>query len=621
MKQETQEIYAFGPFRLEVGEGRLSREGQAIPLAPKAFQTLLVLVENAGHLVEKDDLIKQVWPDTFVEESNLAQHIFAIRRALAEDQPQTEYIETVPKRGYRFVAPVQRIEAGRPASRGEMASRKGRPRILIAGVAGVALVAVLLFAWRWFFPRPQPATSQIMLAVLPFQNLTGDPEKEYLGDGLTEEVTTQLSAVQPRRLAVIARTSAMKYKNTSVDARQIGRELGAQYLLEGSIRQEGGHSRITAQLIRVQDQTHLWAETFTRDAREFLPLQDEVSQAIVRQIHARLLPAEPYTSRGAAPPSNPQAREAYLKGRFFWNKRSREGLTKALEYFTRATELAPNFAEAHAGLAETYILLGQYNYLRPNEAYPKARAEADKALEADDSLSQGHLARAVVAAYYDWNWVAAERGYQRALTLNPGYATAHQWYGEFRAIMGRFDEARAALRRARELDPLSPIVTVMTGAPEYFSGSYDAAILQFRKALELEPNFLPAHLNLALAYSQKGMHEEAIAAAQRALDMTQGRVGKATLAYAYARAGRKEEAQAILGDLKELSKREYVPPLDLAAILTALGEKDGAFEQLEAAYRERDEYFVIVRVEPMFAPLRSDPRFADLLRRIGLPPL
>jgi TolB-like protein/DNA-binding winged helix-turn-helix (wHTH) protein/Flp pilus assembly protein TadD len=604
---------------LEAREGRLSREGRIVPLAPKAFHTLLVFVESAGHLVEKDDLIKQVWPDTFVEESNLAQHIFAIRRALAEDPAQGEYIETVPKRGYRFLAPVCRLEPAGPEDTDAQAAWVWRPRVQSAMVAGIFLALLALLTWQVFLPRPQPASPRIALAVLPFENLTGDPDKEYIGDGLTEELITRLSSFPSDRLAVIARTSAMKYKNTSAGARQIGWELGVQYLLEGSIREERGQARITAQLIRVQDQTHLWAETFTRDAAQILPLQEEVSEAIVRQIQSRLAPREAPVGRGTAPTSNREAQEAYLKGRFFLSKRTREGLERALDYLTRATSTAPDFAAAHAGLAEAYILLGQYNYRRPGEAYPRARAEADRALKIDDALSEGHLARAVVAACYEWDWGSAERGYQQAIALNPGYATAHQWYGEFLAILGRFEEARAAFLRARELDPLSPIITVMAGSPEYFSGNYDAAIAQFRRAFEIEPDFVPAYLNLALAYSQKGMHAEAIAAAQRALQATNGQVGKATLAYAYAQAGRKGDARAILVELRELSKKEYVPPLDLAAVLTALGDKDGAFEQLEAAFRDRDEYVVVLQVEPMFAPLRSDPRFQGLLRRIGLP--
>jgi TolB-like protein/DNA-binding winged helix-turn-helix (wHTH) protein len=450
MTERAKHLYAFGPFQLDPAQRLLFRDDGVVPLTPKALDTLLVLVENRGQLLTKDELLERVWPGTFVEEVTLAKNISTLRKALGEPPEGGEYIETHSKRGYRFVAEVHAIEreasAAPSASPAETpapaAAPSARPPAWRVSAAVLAAVLLVTGAALWYRGRSlaTPANGKIMLAVLPFENLSGDPAQEYFSSGLTEEMITQLGRLDPGRLGVIARTSAMQYKDAHKDVRQIGSELGVDYLLEGSVRREGNRVRISAQLIQVRDQSHQWAADYDRDLRDILALQSEVAGAIAQQIRLQLTP-EQHARLQNARTLNAEAYESYLKGRFFWNKRTVEGHQKAIEYFQKAVALDPNYAQAYAGLADAYALLGSWaNPVMPRgEAMGQARAAAQKALSLDDSLSDAHASLGFVKMHYDWDFAGAEKEFQRAIALNPGYATAHHWYAYDLAALARLD--------------------------------------------------------------------------------------------------------------------------------------------------------------------------------------
>jgi len=656
MRQEARHSYEFGPFRLDATERLLLRNGRPIAITPKAFDTLLVLVENSGHLIEKEELLKQIWPDTFVEEATLARNIFVLRKALGDAQDEPQYIETVPKRGYRFIAPVKELEgarlgvaeAGSPqppsgqagqalseatAAEGlAISARRSRAlRIWIGALALAAFLGAMAhFAWQRYWTRANSPSRKIMLAVLPFENLSADREQEYFSDGLTEEMITQLGRMHPERLGVIARTSAMQYKNTQKRTDQIGRELGVDYILEGSVRlsrpeasggpkgRAGTRVRISAQLIQVSDQTHLWAESYERDLRDILALQTEVARAIANQIRVKLTPQ--HQARLAnLHPVNPEAYELYLKGRHFWNTRSREGLQKAIEHFERAIKKEPNYALAYAGLADSYILLGPNNVRPPKEVYPQAQAAAVKALEMDETLAEAHTSLAFVKLLYEWNGQEAEKEFQRAMELSPNYPTSHHWYAYALASLGRMDEALGEIKRAQELDPLSLTINSDVAQILFFAGRYDEGIEQCRRTLDLDPNFGPAYWYLGLLYEEKGMEKEAAAAFLKQARLAGGSAETATaLEKASQAQGIKGYWRKLLELWKKKSKEGTPPAFNWAVACARAGDKDQALKHLEMAYRERHPSMVFVKVEPVFASLRSDPRFADLLRRIGL---
>ncbi len=639
MRQESKHFYEFGPFRLDAPERQLFRDGKPVELTPKAFDTLVALVENRGHLLTKDDLLKRVWPDTFVEEATLAKNVFTLRKALGSPPGEDEYIETVPTRGYRFVGQVREIADGSPAlpprktrdspstvsHTGEpiaVASRdRGRRRAIAGLLLAAALIVIAYLGRQQFWLHPNPPARRMMLAVLPFSNLTGDPTQDYFADGFSEEMITQLGNLEPGRLGVIARTSAMQFKNTQKLVDQIGRELGVDYLLEGSVRRTGDRVRISAQLIRVRDQTHLWAADYDRDDRDILALQTDVAKAIGRQIELKLTPGQ--LARFADKRQvNPECYDLYLKGRYYLSKRTEEGIEKAVEYFRQAIEKDPNYARAYAGLADSYSFLGDttYGVRSPRETMPKAKAAAMKALELDETLAEAHTSLAAIQETFEWEWSSAEKEYKRAIELNPGYATAHHWYAVYLAQMGRLDESIAEMRRAEEDDPLSPIISENTGLMFYFARHYDQAIEQYRKAFELDPNLVIAHYDLGRAYARKGLYDEAIAEFQKAVKLSGGQpLYVAGLASAYGVAGRKAQAIKIVKELKDRSKLEYVSPYEIALVYVSLGETNHAFEWLEKAYQERSSFKDELRAAPELDGLRSDPRFDDLLKRMRLP--
>jgi len=627
MSLSGKHFYEFGPFRLDPAEGLLQREGQAVPLPPKVFETLRVLVESSGHLVEKEELMRQIWPDTFVEEANLAQNIFTLRKVLGEGGGGPEYIETVPKRGYRFVAAVQKIEdvaasemPGRVESPiGEAQARKAKNIVAVVAVASVVF-GVGLVMWQWLRPRAAPPAERVKLAVLPFENLSGDAEQDYLSDGLTEEMITQLARLNPDRLAVIARTSSMHFKGSKKTVAQIGQELGVDYVLEGSIRREGERLRISAQLIQVKDQTHVWAENYERDVGDLMAVQDQVAQAIAAEIRVQLTPQGlAAAGRGSsARAASPEVYQLYLKGRFFWNKRTPEGFAKSIELFEEAIRKDPKFALAYAGLADSYVLLGPNNVRPPKEVYPKAKAAAQKALELDETLSEAHASLAFAKLLYDWDPRGAEQEFQRAIADNPGYPTARHWYAYTLAALGKLDLAVAEIRRAQALDPLSLSISSDVGQILLFARRYEEAVEQCKKTLEMDPDYRAAYWYLGLTYEQMGRNNEAVDALLKQVSLRgEAAATQEQLKKAYAAGGMKAYWHTWAARWETPSQRKEIPAFSLSVVYARAGEKDKAMAMLLKAHAEHFPSLVFLPVEPVFDPLREDPRFIELLKRIA----
>jgi TolB-like protein/DNA-binding winged helix-turn-helix (wHTH) protein/Tfp pilus assembly protein PilF len=619
-------IICFGSFALNLRAGELHKGGLKVKLQGQPLQALAFLVTHPGEVVTREELGKELWPDgTFTDfDQGLNSAINKIREALGDSAESPRYVETLARRGYRFIAPVKELQ-GEPHSEAAVSAswwRKTHYRIA-ALVLVVLLILTAHFARQRSVLRANPSGERVMLAVLPFLNYSGDPGQEYFSDGLTEEMITQLGSADPQRLGVIARTSAMKYKNTQKDVGEIGRELGVDFVLEGSVRRVGDRVRISAQLIQVRDQTHLWAESYERDAHDTLALESDVANAIAGQVERRLPAPHPLARRTNVRPVNPEAYDLYLKGRFYWNQRTEEGFTQAIESFKQAIEKDSNYAQAYAGLADAYSLLGSMaNVEIPRkEAMPLARTAALKALEIDETLAEAHTSLAFVRMHYDWDWPAAEKEFQRAIALNPDYATAHQWHAFNLMAMGRTEDSLAEVRRALELDPLSLIINTDLAELLYCARRYDQAIRQGGKVIEMDPGFALARAFMGLSYLQIKQYPQAIAEFQEGARVSGNTVDLLScLAVAYALAGRAAEAREILRQMEKMSTQRFDMPVYLFRVHAALGEKDQGFSWLQKAYQDRDGSLILLQADPGNDPLRSDPRFQDLTRRMGLPP-
>jgi TolB-like protein/DNA-binding winged helix-turn-helix (wHTH) protein/Flp pilus assembly protein TadD len=636
-------------FELDVRAYQLRRSGRRLKLERIPMELLLVLIEQRGQIVTREQIVERVWgKNVFLDTDNsINAAIRKIRQVLKDDPEQPRFVQTVTGRGYRFIAPVQELgllsagieSVSRPTAPGEGSSSapivedrvvwapvdRPRPVFILLAVCAV-LIAALAGHFQWFRPRPRPETSdaRLMLAVLPFENLTGDAGQDYFSDGLTEEMITRIGNLDPQHLGVIARTSVMHYKNSPEKLDQIGRELGVQYVLEGSIRRDSEKVRITAQLIEAKDQSRLWARQYDREVSHLLTLEAEIAREIADEIHTTL------GNRKGTPPSgqlalsaqtSPQTYEAYdlyLKGQYFFNKRSIEGFRRAVDYYEQAIAKDSSYARAYAGLADSYALIGGYSSAPQTEFMPKARAAALRSMELDPSLPEAHTALALVVQNYDWDWQTSENEFRRAIELNPNYATAHHWYAEHLTWLGRFDEALRESENARRLDPLSLIIATDQGATLYFSRQYDRAIAQFLAVREMDPDF-PHSTMIVHAYEQKGMFAEVLGEIEKNRRSTGDAPWLCSAeAYAYGRMGQAERARAALAKLEEWNRRQ---PVDAAAFVgpyIALGDKDRAFFWLEKAYAQHSNAMTWLKVGPMFDPLRSDPRFQDLLRRVGL---
>jgi TolB-like protein/DNA-binding winged helix-turn-helix (wHTH) protein/Flp pilus assembly protein TadD len=617
-------LVRFGTFEVDLSEGELRHKGVKIKLQEQPFRILAALLEQAGSLVTREQLRERLWPaDTFVDfEHSLNAAVKNLRRALRDDAENPRFIETVPKRGYKFIAAIApsgsepQIDVAQPHL--EVRRKANLRTVTIAVTIAVIVIGLASATWHWRETRALAARPISSLAVLPLENLSAEPQQDYFADGMTDEVITELGKLGALR--VISRTSAMQYKSAHKPLSQIARELNVDAVVEGSVLRSGDHVRITAQLIRAMPERHLWAESYEGDLSSVLTLQREVARAIAGAIQVKLTPNE-QEHLASRLPINPQAHEAYLLGRYFWNRRTEEGLNKAIDYFQQAIEKDSNYAPAHAGLADAYGLLGfaEYGTLSPREAVPKAEAAANRALEIDETLAEAHTALWAIKHRFKWDWDGAEREFKRAIELNPNYATAHHWYALYLASMGRMDEAVTVAKRGRELDPLSLIVNTGFGRVLYCARRHDEAIEQLSRTLELDPSFPVAHYWRGLAYEQKGMHKEAIADLVQLRTLSVSPLRIAGLGNVYAVSGEKGKAQAILSELKDLLSKRYVSPYDVAVIYSGLGDTDQTFRWLEKTYEEREGALVYLNVEPMFDTVRSDPRFKDLVHRVGLP--
>jgi DNA-binding winged helix-turn-helix (wHTH) protein/tetratricopeptide (TPR) repeat protein len=584
----TRENYEFDNFCILTAERVLLRDGKPQALPPKVFDILLVLVEHSGHLVEKAELMDQVWPETHVEENNLTVNMSALRRALGEDR---KYIETVPRRGYRFVADVRKVS--------DEKTEPGEKRITETGGARGVL-------------RDEVINS---LAVLPFANLSDNPNLEYLSDGITESIINSLS--QLPQLKTMARSTVFRYKDQKIAPLEAGRDMRVRSVLVGRVLQSGDSLNISTELVDVMDGSQIWSEQYNRQFLNILAAQEEISREVSEQLRLKLTTeerrrfAKRYTE-------NIEAYHLYLKGRYFWSKYTKEGVDRSIEYYQQAIAADPVYALAYAGLAEAYYALST-TYLPPREAMPKARAAVMKALEIDGTLSEAHSTLGMIGMLYDWDWAEAERAYQRAIEFSPRNAIAHQRYGMYLDMMGRFDEGLAEMKLAQELDPLSLPTNVNIGVTYYLMGQYDRAIAQYKSALEMDPSFSLAHHHLAQVYTIQGRFPEALEEFQNAKLLEESPFALGHLGRIYAMMGKRSEALKILDRLKELSKQSYVSPYRLTMIYAALGEMDRAFEWLEKAYLDRSEELAWLNIFPVPGNLRSDPRFTDLLRRIGFP--
>lgn len=625
-------VHEFGEFRLDEKQCVLWRGLEPVPLTPKAFGVLLLLVRKTGEVISKDELMRTVWPGSFVEESNLTQTVFMLRKALGET-PHQRYIVTLQGRGYRFVGDVKNVSAARhpvddgPADLGSGAAEQSEKRhywklrLLLAGTLSVILGAGIFTYRRESGGRTvaRGPQARIMLAVLPFQNLTGDAGQEYFSDSMTEEMTTQLGNLNPQQLGVIARTSVMHYKGSQQQIEQIGRELGVQYVLEGSVRRDSGKVRITAQLIRVSDQTHIWAQEYDRELGDLLLLQEDIAHNISNEIPVALAEhkADQFSPPAQLSLQSYEAYDLYLKGQYFYNKRTLEGFERAIDYFQQAIAKDPNHARSYAGLADTYALLRAYSGRPQPELMSKARTAALKALALDESLPEAHTVLALIVQNYDWDWQTAEKEFRRAIELNPNYATGHHWYAEHLMWRGRFEAALQESERARQLDPLSLIIAADNGAILFFSRQYDQAIAKWRSVLEMDPDFSRAHLIIA-AYIEKGMLAEALVDVQAHRPLRDSPWYWADLASIHTLSGHKIQAQNELAHLLELNRRNPIDPLALAAVYTRLGNTDQALAWLEKAYVQHSDELITIKVNPVFDRFRNEDAFREVERKVGL---
>jgi TolB-like protein/DNA-binding winged helix-turn-helix (wHTH) protein/Flp pilus assembly protein TadD len=629
----------FGVFELDLRAGELRKHGLRVRLQEQPVRVLATLLAHAGEVVSREELQKELWSaDTFVDfDHGLNKAINKIREALGDSAESPRFVETVARRGYRFIAEVKVADAaaslepeiesrGSPeAEQRDFAETAGKIRTannprtsLVWKVAGCALLFFVtsLAIWKIHFWTPAHPIIR-SLAVLPLESLSSDASQDYFADGMTDELISDLGQISALR--VISRTSVMGYKHARKPLPQIARELNVDAVVEGTVLRSGDQVRITAQLIEASTDRHLWSQSYEGELRDTLVLQNKVAKAIAEQIRINLNPQEQAALKKAKI-VDPEAYESYLKGRYFWNKRTADGLKVARAYFEQAIEVDPKYARAYSGLADTYALLGDWQYavMTPKEAFPKAKSAAIKSLELDSGLGEAHNSLAVCLDGFDWDFDAAGKEFQRAIELNPGYATARHWYAWHLSLVGRNEEAILEMRKAENLDPLSLIINVDLAELLILAHSYDESIRQSKKAIEMDNDFALAHNQLGQAYLQKHMNGEAVAELQNAVQLSDGSpTCLANLARAYAASGRKGEAEKILGDLKRRSNpnSSFVP--EIATIYVALGDQDQAMEWLEKGYEERFNPGVLLR--PGFDPLRSEPRFKDLLRRIGFP--
>jgi TolB-like protein/DNA-binding winged helix-turn-helix (wHTH) protein/Flp pilus assembly protein TadD len=610
----------FGTFQLDLKARELHKAGVKVKLQDQPFRVLALLVAQAGQVVTREELRQKIWPsDVYVAfDQGLNNAVKKVRDVLGDSADNPRFIETVAKLGYRFLAPVSVVRQHSSEQRERLGSRTIRA-VVISLTAASVLVAFVYSTWHRSALGTKRSSDKAILAVLPFDNLGHDPDQEFFSAGLTEEMIAQLGKLNPERLSVIARGSVEKYKGSSIAVSQIGKELHADYLLQGSVRRAPDRVRITVQLIQVRDQTDLWTESYDRELKDILALQDSVARAIADQIHITLT-AEEQTRLARPRQLEPAAYEAYLKGRYYWNKRTAEGMQKASIYFQQAINKDPAYVAAYSGLADCNSGLTWHGFNSPAETLPKAHAAALKAIEIDPQSAEAHASLGLVLNHR-LDWPGAEREFKRALQLDPHYANAHHWYGDNLSATGRHDEALLEAKQALELDPLNLMIGTWVGLRYYLARKYDRAIEQGRNTVELDPNFAAAHLLLGESYVQTGLYEQGLTELKKAASLSgDSPLYLAQVGVAYASAGRKAEALRIIGQLQQVSSERYVSPYGLAQIYAALNDKRQTFSWLQTAYDDRSVWMSYLAVDPVFDRFRSDQRFQDLLRRLALLP-
>ena len=642
------QLVRFDVFELDLRAGELRNGGIRIRLQEQPLQVLQALLEKPGEVVTREELQKRIWPaDTFVDfDHGLHAAVNRLRSALNDSADRPRYVETVARRGYRFIGQLESAKPVPPAppiAKDDL-QPKTRPRVwnswtgVLAGFTIAIAIAAVLVAGNvyglrdWIFGGHTTRAFR-SLVVLPLENLSHDPAQDYFADEMTEDLITQFSKLGDLR--VISRTSAMQYKGTKKPLPQIASELHVDAVLEGAVQLAGDRVRITAQLVDGSTDQHIWAETYDRELSNVLLLQSDVARDIAKQIDLQLTPQQQQRLAKDVHQVDPQAYQAYLLGRYYWNKRTAVGLAKATQYFQQSIQKDPNYALPYSGQADYYAyltVLGGPEIMPPRLAMEQARAAADKALKLDDSLAEAHASMGNILHNYDWNWSGAEREFKRAIELNPNYAMAHHLYAHLLMETGRTEESLAEAGRALELDPYSPFINNGLARQYYLSRQYDKAIAQCQVGLQIDPGYLPARIQLALAYEQTGKLTEAVSELEQAAGLIAGNgpsqntsspaidppVLHALLGHAYAITGRRTDAVNELNKLQAAAHSRYIPPSYIGIVWMGLGDKDKAFDWLEKGFQGRSEHMLYLGLEPLVDPLRSDPRFDSLLKRVGL---
>ena len=620
MSQQTTHLYEFGPFRIDTKNRLLFRDGQPIPLKPKVVDTLLVLIENSGRVLDKDELIQTLWPDTFVEEGNLTQNIYVLRKALSNDSNGEPYIETIPRRGYRFAGQVKKLagEEDRPSTippTGWTHLLSNRWVWLSAAVV-VILLAVGLYRLLPTQPRSAGANLEVKtLAVLPFKALdtSGD---DYIGQGMADALITKLSNI--RQVTVRPTSAVLRYSGNSEDPLAAGRALNVESVLDGKVQRAGDRVRVTVQLLRVADGASLWAEQYDEQFTNIFALQDSISAQAARSLTLQLTGGETALMRKHAT-ENAAAYDEYLQGRFFWNKRNTAGFKKAIEHFERALAVDPDYALAYAGLADCYIRLNDYDAPMAQESVPKGREAVTKALAIDDSLAEAHATLGFIKFRHDWDFPGAEIEFKRSLQLDPNYSEAHQWYAFYLLAVGRADEADVEMKRAQDLDPLSVSLNSNLSLHLFFRHKFDQSVQQSLKTLEMEPNHFPTRVTLGLNFEQLGLNKQAIEELKKAQALAPNDAGTiAALAHIFSKDGEPKDARDVLVELENWSKKNYVMPYSIAILHAGLGENAKALEWLERGFQDRSLRPVWLLYDPRLEGLRKDPRYVRLVQAMGL---
>ena len=576
----TSPTYEFGPFQIDVGQRRLSKNEREVSLTPKAFDLLLALVKNNGQLLSRTDLLKILWPDVYIETCNLTQTVFALRQALGEKHGTHQYIQTVPKYGYRFIASVKNQVPG------------AKPKL----------------------HKPRDPMSRISLAILPFVNEASNPEIDYLCEGLTETLIKNLSPLQ--NLDLKAHSSVLRYRKQIPNLRAIRRDLSVSIVLIGRITVRGEQVVVNTELVDTVHERQLWSERYERRFSRLTELQQGLANDITDQLGVKLskkersLLSKRYTD-------NIEAYRLYLKGRFYWNKYKVQSMLQAIEYFEQAIQLDSNYALAYAGMADAYFRLST-NYLFPSETIPKAEAAVKKALSIDPALAEAHASLGILKLRYEWNGDAADKEFKKAISLNPGYATAHHWYSHYFVAQCKFDEAFQHLRIALDLDPLSMQIPLSWGTALWKMRRFDAALEKYREVVAMDPTYYPARTSLAVVLGDSGKFDESLAEFSKLGALGESGLVSAFYGYVLGIAGRRSEARRILREVTTERTKKYVPAYGVALLYVGLHQPDAAFKWLEISYRERDELLTWLASDPRFDILRSDPRYKELIRRVGL---